>query len=286
MNRQEAYVRACNLMSKNGEKEAALVAFKAIIRNYPGTSEAARSTKHLSALSAAPAPNVSMERPTPQSEPLGLELLLRSKGFAEYVPLFAANHIDMELFAGLSDDDLKEIGINSLGHRRLLMQITKSPVQTASINAKAPTTSAPAPVSHFTPAAPSAKPKVKPIAKGLARFGLGMLAGHLLGEVLDGGEDEIEGIGIDTDGDGYIDSIAMDTDGDGYIDSVAMDTDGDGYIDSVAMDTDGDGYIDRVGVDSTGDGRIDTVAADLDGDHDIDIIAIDTDGDGEADQFA
>jgi hypothetical protein len=85
-----------------------------------------------------------------------------------------------------------------------------------------------------------------------------------------GEDEESEGFGIDTDGDGINDSF--DTDGDGKIDQVFLDTDGDGISDTVAMDTDGDGLIDTVASDTDSDGKIDTIISDTDGDGEIDTI--------------
>lgn len=47
--------------------------------------------------------------------------ILNAAGLAEYRKLFEANHIDDFMFAKLSDSDLKDIGIKSLGHRRLIL---------------------------------------------------------------------------------------------------------------------------------------------------------------------
>ena len=42
-------------------------------------------------------------------------------GLGEYADAFAANHIDMALLPTLTDSDLKEIGVSSLGHRKRLL---------------------------------------------------------------------------------------------------------------------------------------------------------------------
>jgi class 3 adenylate cyclase len=50
---------------------------------------------------------------------------LESLGLERYAPAFRRNHIDRELLATLTADDLREIGVASLGHRkRLLAAIT------------------------------------------------------------------------------------------------------------------------------------------------------------------
>jgi class 3 adenylate cyclase len=46
---------------------------------------------------------------------------LRALGLDDYAPLFAQNHIDASTLALLTADDLKEMGIQSVGHRRRLL---------------------------------------------------------------------------------------------------------------------------------------------------------------------
>ena len=46
---------------------------------------------------------------------------LRGIGLAQYAETFRANDIDIELLGRLSNDDLKEIGVVSLGHRKKLL---------------------------------------------------------------------------------------------------------------------------------------------------------------------
>jgi class 3 adenylate cyclase/tetratricopeptide (TPR) repeat protein len=46
---------------------------------------------------------------------------LRHLGLEEYAPAFAANHIDGTTLATLASDDLKELGVSSLGHRKKLL---------------------------------------------------------------------------------------------------------------------------------------------------------------------
>ena len=47
---------------------------------------------------------------------------LRDLGFERYEAAFRENDVDAELLLGLTDGDLKDIGINSLGHRRRLLE--------------------------------------------------------------------------------------------------------------------------------------------------------------------
>ena len=47
---------------------------------------------------------------------------LRGIGLAEYAEMFRANDIDIELLGQLTNDDLKDIGVVSLGHRKKLLE--------------------------------------------------------------------------------------------------------------------------------------------------------------------
>ncbi len=47
---------------------------------------------------------------------------LRAIGLAEYAEMFRANDINIELLAQLTNDDLKDIGVVSLGHRKKLLR--------------------------------------------------------------------------------------------------------------------------------------------------------------------
>jgi class 3 adenylate cyclase/tetratricopeptide (TPR) repeat protein len=46
---------------------------------------------------------------------------LESLGFSQYADAFDANHIDAQLLRGLDGDDLRELGVASLGHRKRLL---------------------------------------------------------------------------------------------------------------------------------------------------------------------
>jgi SAM domain (Sterile alpha motif) len=48
---------------------------------------------------------------------LDIDSWLRGIGLAQYTELFCVNDIDGELLGRLTSDDLKEIGVASLGHR-------------------------------------------------------------------------------------------------------------------------------------------------------------------------
>ena len=47
---------------------------------------------------------------------------LRGIGLAQYAEMFRANDIDGELLGGLTNDDLKDLGVTSFGHRKRLLQ--------------------------------------------------------------------------------------------------------------------------------------------------------------------
>ena len=67
---------------------------------------------------------------------------LENLGLVEYLPLFEKNSIDVGDLAGLTNDDLKELGIDSLGHRKKIL---------AAANAS----SAPAAPTMATPVSPA-----------------------------------------------------------------------------------------------------------------------------------
>ena len=47
---------------------------------------------------------------------------LRAIGLAQYAEMFRANDIDIEVLGRLTNDDLKDIGVMSLGHRKKLLE--------------------------------------------------------------------------------------------------------------------------------------------------------------------
>jgi class 3 adenylate cyclase len=47
---------------------------------------------------------------------------LRNLGLEQYEAIFRDNHIDASLLSSLTNEDLKEIGVASLGHRRKLLE--------------------------------------------------------------------------------------------------------------------------------------------------------------------
>jgi len=47
---------------------------------------------------------------------------LERLGFSEYAEAFERNAVDLELLCELKDEDLKELGIHVLGHRKKLLK--------------------------------------------------------------------------------------------------------------------------------------------------------------------
>jgi SAM domain (Sterile alpha motif) len=47
---------------------------------------------------------------------------LVSLGMAEYAKRFAENHVDAGVLRDLTDQDLKDLGVSSLGHRRRMLR--------------------------------------------------------------------------------------------------------------------------------------------------------------------
>src|ERR1700740_807294 len=55
------------------------------------------------------------------SRPMTIDDWLRSLGLEEYEAAFHKNHIDQAVLPSLTADDLKDLGIDSIGHRRKLL---------------------------------------------------------------------------------------------------------------------------------------------------------------------
>src|SRR5829696_3033752 len=51
---------------------------------------------------------------------------LENLGLSQYADAFDANHIDAQLLRGLAGDDLRELGVASLGHRKRLLDAIAS----------------------------------------------------------------------------------------------------------------------------------------------------------------
>ena len=52
---------------------------------------------------------------------MAVEQWLRNLGLAQYAQAFAENDIDFDVLNGLTEADLKELGVASLGHRKRLL---------------------------------------------------------------------------------------------------------------------------------------------------------------------
>src|ERR1700752_5261306 len=52
---------------------------------------------------------------------MDVEAWLQGLGFERYVPAFRDHEIDWEVLARLTSDDLREIGVTAIGHRRKLL---------------------------------------------------------------------------------------------------------------------------------------------------------------------
>ena len=81
---------------------------------------------------------------------------LRRIGFAQYAEMFHANDIDIELLGRLTNDDLKDIGVVSLGHRKKLLEAIADLVSAPAAAPAPPVMPAPipatvAPPSFFAP---------------------------------------------------------------------------------------------------------------------------------------
>src|SRR5580693_8909396 len=77
---------------------------------------------------------------------------LEKLGLGQYAQRFAENHINFGILADLTDQDLKEIGISSLGHRRQLLRAI------AELGVTSIAVTAPGPVVAGAPAMPSPTP--------------------------------------------------------------------------------------------------------------------------------
>jgi hypothetical protein len=80
--------------------------------------------------------------PLPREAMMDVTEWLRSLGLEQYAPAFAQNHIRPELLPSLAADDLKELGIASVGHRRELLAaidgLRAGPAATVHVSAPEP----------------------------------------------------------------------------------------------------------------------------------------------------
>jgi len=56
---------------------------------------------------------------------------LKQLGMSEYTERFVENHIDESIIRELTDEDLKDLGVGSLGHRRKLLRAIQQLGETA-----------------------------------------------------------------------------------------------------------------------------------------------------------
>jgi class 3 adenylate cyclase/predicted ATPase len=85
---------------------------------------------------------------------------LEKLGMSEYAQRFADNDIDFSILRDLTDQDLKDLGVASLGHRR---KILRAIAHLDRLEATAaPPAAAPAPTSGLVPPSPSAPPVAAP----------------------------------------------------------------------------------------------------------------------------
>ena len=75
---------------------------------------------------------------------MDIEAWLQGLGLERYVPAFRDNEIDWEVLPKLTSDDLREIGVAAIGHRRKLLEAIAAigamlpTAVSAAVNAPAP----------------------------------------------------------------------------------------------------------------------------------------------------
>ena len=68
---------------------------------------------------------------------------LAELGLAQYASLFVENHVDAKLLPTLTDNDLRELGVTSFGHRKKMLQAIaclNAPPSEPPLSAPSPTT--------------------------------------------------------------------------------------------------------------------------------------------------
>ena len=77
---------------------------------------------------------------------------LEKLGLGQYAPRFAENDINFAILSDLTDQDLKELGVSSLGHRRQLLRaitnFVEKPAATGSTSAPAFASSSSIPIAR------------------------------------------------------------------------------------------------------------------------------------------
>ncbi len=62
---------------------------------------------------------------------LNVTTWLNELGLGAYAPAFADNDIDAKTLPQLTAEDLKDIGVSSVGHRRQLLDAIPTPIRSA-----------------------------------------------------------------------------------------------------------------------------------------------------------
>jgi hypothetical protein len=79
-----------------------------------------------------------IEDPPPQQSPPDIESFLTDLGLAQHLDTFNENDITLDMLADLSGDDLKDIGISSLGHRKVIAAAAARPSEVSPVAPQAP----------------------------------------------------------------------------------------------------------------------------------------------------
>jgi hypothetical protein len=72
---------------------------------------------------------------------------LKELGMSEYVDRFAENHIDIGVLRDLTDQDLKDLGVVSIGHRRKMLRAISELAEAGIVPSRPPATSLSKPTS-------------------------------------------------------------------------------------------------------------------------------------------
>jgi glucan-binding YG repeat protein len=140
--------------------------------NKPATTQQAQPTPATQQAQPAPAKQQAQPAPAKQQAQQGqkkrnpnlkfnkLNSILKKIGLTQYSKIFMDNELDDTLFNELENQDLKNIGITSLGHRKLLLQAF-SQQPTAQTPAVKPAAVAAPKKAVRKPAAAPKKPAIK-----------------------------------------------------------------------------------------------------------------------------
>ena len=87
-------------------------------------------------------------------------------GLAQYAEMFRANDIDGELLGRLTNDDLKDIGVASFGHRKKLLEAIAELGGAAYGDSRVAARRASAPIPAMVAPPANSRPRPKPPASG------------------------------------------------------------------------------------------------------------------------